>query len=156
MWADDLVLLDGENEDELLDRFIELCAAFPDYPYTDIAIAVFKEKQLPDAVSRGFNAVRYWLESGDLSRKTLILDRIRKLKQEGGKKSDYPQTKDDWLKLMFTTIMDDKIHPQDKKARLDGLKTYGQSMGWIESDGNKTPVTFPQIVHGIGNFHANG
>lgn len=123
-WEAPLVIYDDEDEDALLSNFVELMAAH--HPrYTEYIIAEQVFRGLRDPTLRSFQAANRW--ANDLA----IVERIRKARLNGNKEFK-PLSKEEWLAKVLATAEDENLSSADKKAKLDGLKIYGESQpGWF-------------------------
>jgi hypothetical protein len=121
MWTDPVTILDGEDEETLIKRFVELSAAYPTYSIFEIAQETFRG--LPDAELRSGQAAIAWGNS------LAIKERIRKRKR-GEVEEVEEYTKEDWLAEILAVTRDTLLTANAKKVMLDGLNSYGDGKGW--------------------------
>lgn len=135
-----VTLFDGEDEEELIERFVQLSVSYPEYTCLDIAAEVFR--LLPDSSLRAGQAGLVWGNRLD------IKERIRKAKLGGSVKNE-EYTKEDWLAEILATSRDPLLPANAKKVKLDGLRDYGDGMGWrlkpAEGGRDDKGIMFPVI-----------
>lgn len=148
MWQDlaaPVPIFEDEDEQALIGEFVKLSARYPDRNPYEICEHIFKN--LRDPWLRSQQAALQW--SKDLE----ILERIRQAKINGGTEAANSDPKKAWQAEVYAVINDERIGPQEKKARLDGLKLIGESNSWVTKSVQKQVDDkrrhFPQVVFAL-------
>jgi ATP-dependent DNA ligase len=149
MWQDmqtPLPIFEGEDEVELVRRFVELRAAYPESTYNNFELCQYIFRDLRDPSMRANQAALCW--GNDLE----IKERIRKAKLNGNKEPE-ELTKENWQARVLAVIEDTALTPQEKKAKLDGYRLYAEANNWIVKTVDKstkdTTVRFPQVIYAL-------
>jgi hypothetical protein len=120
-WTSPVTIFDDEDEEALIAEYVRLSIEYPDYPPFAIAQEVFSDKR--DFALRANQAALVWSNRLD------IKERIRKGRR--GDQIDLDEyTKAKWLAEILATSRDDTMPANAKKVKLDGLRDYGDGMGW--------------------------
>lgn len=118
-----LIFFEDEDEEAVKSAFVEAWARYPTYSPFEIAAYIFKNMR--DPVSRGNQAAMEW--STDLE----VKERVRKARENGGSEPVPVDPKVAWQNEIQSVYRDDNMPSQEKKVRLEGLKLFGESNGWI-------------------------
>ena len=118
-----IIIYENEDEDELINKFVELSARYPEYTAFDIAAEVFKG--LVDPWSRANAAAQVWANSLE------IRERIRTYDRRGAKTTP-SLTFEEWQAEVLAVTRDENLGTQAKKVMLDGLRLVGESNAWIK------------------------
>lgn len=119
-----LEFFEGENESELIDRFVELRAKHKDN-FTAFDVANYIFKNLPNSTIRAHQAAKYWSESIE------IQERIHKKQMFCEAESD----KDNLIKIAMSIATDPT---QNAKDRIAALELVGKLRGEIIKPIEKT------------------
>lgn len=154
MWntlAAPVPIFEDEDEQALIGLFVQYSARYPDRNPYEICAHIFKD--LRDPFPRSDQAASQW--SKDLE----ILERIRQAKINGGTEQVESDPKKAWQAEVYAIINDPNLGPQEKKARLDGMKLIGESNAWVTKSVDKTSTDktrhFPQVVFALHPSAAN-
>jgi hypothetical protein len=144
MWSEPVPFFEDEDEEAIISNFVEMVARYPNYSVLDITRHIFKDLREPEL--RAGQAALAW--SKDLG----IKERIRLAKLNGGKEAEQ-LTKEALQQRIISTIEDETISYQEKKARIEGYMAIAEINGWkikaIEKKTEDKTRRFPQIVHSI-------
>jgi hypothetical protein len=125
MWDTPVPIFEDEDEDELIARFVELSARYPNREPFEICGVIFKN--LRDPGMRANQAAMVW--SKDLD----ILERIRQARLNGFDENAIT-SKEQLQKKINATIEDVTIGAQEKKVRIDGYMAIAKINGWAEGE----------------------
>ncbi len=141
MWNAAVTLFDDEDEDALIERFVDYSARWTDYDPISICRHIFKDMR--DNELRAGQAAIAW--STDLA----IRERIDQRKLNG-KPGAEAVTKENLQAKILAATEDSHLSHHDKKAKIEGYMAYAQLNGWvvkaIEKKTENTTPRFPQIV----------
>lgn len=148
MWntlAAPVPIFEEEDEQALIGEFVKYSARYPDRNPYEICAHIFRN--LRDPFPRCDQAASQW--SKDLE----ILERIANAKRNGGTEAIEADPKKAWQAEVYAIINDPNLGPQEKKARLDGMKLIGESNSWITKSVDKNVTDkrqhFPQVVFAL-------
>ncbi len=141
MWNAAVTLFDDENEEALIERFVELSAAWPNEDPISICRFIFETMKDPEL--RAGQAAIVWSNS------LAIKERIRQLRLNG-KPDAETVTKENLQAKILAATEDDGLSHHDKKAKIEGYMAYAQLNGWvvkaIEKKTENLNPRFPQVI----------
>jgi hypothetical protein len=125
-WGAPIRILEGEDEAALKQRFIDLCARWPDRTPEEVGAYVFSD--LVDPVLRGQHAGLTW------SRQLEVQEAIRLLRLSGGSVSELP-SKEQLVSEVLAIARNERV---DAKERNGAYKLALEAMGLITKQVDKT------------------
>jgi len=123
MWESPVPIFDDEDEAELIARFVELSARYPDHSPFEVTGVVFKH--LRDPIMRSNQAAQIW--SHDLD----IIERIRQARLNGGEEVKPPETKLQKLAKLEAMYNDEKTPVRE---RLKAIELHARMQNEIDDD----------------------